>query len=101
MQLHIYSAMPVTSVTVNDVAHPVDLVSQDNGFTVSTLNLQVPGQSTMQIKVQLSGPLDLTDGYHVVIRNAPSVTPMDIKLVVDQSIVEDLGAEAGVFNVGA
>jgi Protein of unknown function (DUF4012) len=99
MQLNVYSAMPVISVTVDDVSRPVDLVAEDHGFKVSTLNLQVPGQSSMQITVQLAGPLDLTDGYHLVLRNAASVSPMDIKLVVDQTIVEDLGAQAGLAQI--
>jgi hypothetical protein len=77
MQLHIYSAMPVISATVNDVNHPVDLVTQDHDFTVSTLNLQIPGTSTTQIQVQLTGPLDMTNGYHLTFRNAPSVTPFE------------------------
>jgi len=101
MQLHIYSAMPVTTVLVDGVSHPVDLVGVDHDFNVSTLNLQVPGSSTMQIQAQLTGPLDLSDGYHLVLRNAPAVTPFETKLVVDQSIVEDLGAKAGVAQIGA
>ena len=101
MKLHIYSAMPVTTVTADGASRPVDLVGEDHDFKVSTVNLQIPGQSTMQIQVQLTGPLDLSDGYHLVFRNAPAVTPFETKLVVDQSIVEDLGAEAGLFKIGA
>jgi Protein of unknown function (DUF4012) len=101
MQLHVYSAMPVTAVTVDGASRAVDLVSKDHGFEVSTLNLQIPGQSTTQIKVQLAGPLDLTDGYHLVLRNAPAVKPMETELVVDEDIVEDLGAQAGIYSFGA
>ena len=100
MQMRVYSAMPVTAVTVDDVSRPVDLVSQDRGFTVSTLNLPISGQSTTQIKLQLAGPLDLTEGYHLVLRNAPTVKPLETKLIVDQAIVEDLGAQAGLYNIG-
>ena len=100
MQMRVYSAMPVTAVTVDDVSRPVDLVSQDRGFTVSTLNLPISGQSTTQIKLQLAGPLDLTEGYRLVLRNAPTVKPLETKLIVDQAIVEDLGAQAGLYNIG-
>ena len=100
MQLHIYSALPVTSVTVDGVSHPIDATSEDHGYKVSTLDLVVAGQSTMQITAKLAGTLDLTNGYHLVIRNAAAVNPLDTKLVVDEAIVEDLGAQAGVHVIG-
>jgi hypothetical protein len=99
MQLNVYSALPVTSMTVDGVSRPADQTSEDHAFKVSTLNLNIPAQSTMRITAQLAGPLDLASGYHLIIRNAASVTPMDTKLVVDKAIVEDLGAEAGLHNV--
>ena len=99
MRLHVYSAMPVTEVTVDGLSRPVDATSEDHGYKVSTLDLVVAGQSTMQVTVHFAGPLDLADGYHLVLRNAPSVSPLDTKLVVDESIVEDLGAQAGVHVV--
>jgi Protein of unknown function (DUF4012) len=99
-QLNLYSAMPVTSVTVDGVSRPVEKTSEDHGYKVSTLTVQISGQSTTQVSFQLAGPLDLTDGYHLAFRNGPTVSPMDMKLVVDQAIVEDLGAKAGVRNIG-
>jgi hypothetical protein len=42
----------------------------------------------------------MTKGYHLMFRNAPSVSPFESKLIVDQSIVEDLGAQAGTFDIG-
>ncbi len=100
MQLHIYSALPVTGVTVDGESRPVDATSEDHGYHVSTLDLVVAGQSTMQITAQLAGTLDLTNGYHLVIRNTAAVSPLDTKLVVDEAIVEDLGAQAGVRVIG-
>ena len=100
MQLHVYSALTVASVIVDGQSHPVDATSEDHGYKVSTLDLVVAGQSTMQISVQLVGTLDLTNGYHLVLRNAASVYPMDTKLVVDEAIVEDLGTQAGVHVIG-
>jgi hypothetical protein len=66
---------------------------------VTTLNLQIPGQSTTEITVQLAGPLDLTDGYHLAIRTGAAVSPLDSALIVDEAIVEDLGAHAGVLRI--
>jgi Protein of unknown function (DUF4012) len=100
LQLRFYSALPVTGVKVDEISRPVDQTSEDHGYQVATLTVQVAGQSTMQITVELAGPLDLTDDYHVVIRNAPSVSPFDTTVVVDQAIVEDLGAQAGVTRLG-
>ena len=72
MELHVYSAMPVTAVTVDARSQPAGRpVSTDHGYNVSTLNLHIRGTSTTQIKVQLAGPLDLTDGYHLMLRNGP------------------------------
>ena len=96
----LFRSMPVTEVTVDGLSRPVDATSEDHGYKVSTLDLVVAGQSTMQITAQLAGTLDLTNGYHLVIRNAAAVNPLDTKLVVDEAIVEDLGAQAGVYVIG-
>ena len=56
-------------------------------------------QSTTQINMQLAGPLDLTDGYHLIIRNGASVSPMNMTLVVDETVAEDLGAAAGIHRI--
>jgi Protein of unknown function (DUF4012) len=100
MELNIYSALPVTGMIVDDVNRTADRTSQDHGFNVSTLALNIAGQSTMQIKIGFAGGVDLTDGYHLVVRNAPLVSPFEMKLVVDEAIVEDLGAQAGIREIG-
>ena len=101
MQLNLYSALSVTGITVNSTARGPDATSTSHGYQVSRLDLQIAPQSTMTIQVQLAGVLDLTDGYHVVIRNGASVSPLETNLVVDRSIVEDLGSVAGVSEIGA
>ncbi len=101
MELNVYSAMPVVGVTVDSQPRPVDRVSETRGFTVSTLALQIGASATTRIQVQLAGPLDLADGYHLVIRNGAAVNPFEMTLIVDESIAEDLGAEAGLIRIGS
>ena len=101
MELSVYSALPVVAMTVDTVARPADATSSTEEFDVSTLNLQITAGSTTQIQVQLSDPLDLTDGYHLVIRNGAAVRPLDMTLVVDEAIAEDLGADAGLYDIDA
>ena len=99
MQLNVYSALAVTGITVNSTGREPDATSTSHGFNVSMLDLQIAPQSTMEIHMQLAGELDLTDGYHLVIRNGAAVSPLDMNLVVDRSIVEDLGATAGLVRI--
>ena len=99
MELSVYSALPVAGMTVDTVARPADATASTQEFDISTLNLQIAPGSTMQIQVQLAGPLDLTDGYHLVIRNSAAVSPLDMTLVVDEAIAEDLGADAGLNRI--
>jgi hypothetical protein len=101
MELNVYSAMPVSSMTVNAVDRPADRVDEHLDFHVTTLSLQIPGQSTTEITVQLAGPLDLSDGYRLSVRTGASVNPFDTSLIVDEAIVEDLGARAGTVRLGA
>jgi hypothetical protein len=100
MELDVYSAMPVSSMAVNAVDTPADRVEDHLGFHVTTLNLQIPGQSTTEVTVRLGGSLDLTDGYRLVMRTGASVSPLDTSLIVDEAIVEDLGARAGIVRLG-
>jgi hypothetical protein len=83
MEMNIYSALLVTGVTVDSASKPVDRRSTDHGFQVSTLNLQIPAHSTMKISVTLAGPLDLTNGYHAIIRIGASVNPLKTAVIVD------------------
>ena len=96
----VYSALPVTGITVDGLTRAADGTSTAHGFNVSTLNVNTSAQSTTQIRVQLAGPLDLADGYRLIIRNGPSVSPMDMTLVVDETVAEDLGAAAGIHRIG-
>jgi hypothetical protein len=99
MELNVYSAMPATAITVGTETRVADQTSTSHGFNVSMLKLTIPAQSSMQINIQLAGPLDLTNGYHLILRNGASVTPFDTTLVVDESIAEDLGAGAGLHEI--
>jgi hypothetical protein len=96
MQFNLYTALPVARMTIDGSPRAPDAVSTDNGWNVTTLNLEIPGQSTAQINIDLAGPLDLSDGYHLTMRTAPTVKPFETKLIVDEAIVEDLGANAGI-----
>jgi hypothetical protein len=88
-------------MTVDGTARAADRVSEDHDFRVATLNLQITGQSTTQIKVELAGPLDLSDGYHLTLRTAATVKPFETTLIVDEAIVEDLGANAGIVQLAS
>ena len=99
MQLNVYSALSITGLIVNSTGRGPDATSTSHGFNVYRLDLQIAPQSTITIQVQLAGVLDLTDGYHLVIRNGPSVSPLETNLVVDRSIVEDLGSTPGVVRI--
>ena len=96
----VYSALPVTGLTVDGQIRAADGTSAAHGFNLSTVNVNTSAQSTTQIRVQLAGPLDLADGYHLIIRNGPSVSPMNMTLVVDETVAEDLGAAAGIHRIG-
>ncbi len=99
MDLGLYSALPVTAMTVDAQPRTADRTSTDHGFNVSTVRVITSASSATQLKIQLAGPLDLTDGYHLVIRNDASVTPFDTTLVVDNLVAEDLGAAAGLREI--
>jgi hypothetical protein len=95
----VYSALPVTAITVDGQAQEPAGNSTAHGFDLSTMNVTTSAQSTTQIHMQLAGPLDLTDGYHLIIRNGPTVSPMNMTLVVDETVAEDLGSAAGIHRI--
>ncbi len=99
MELSLYSALPVTAMTVDGQSRTADRTAIDHGFNVSTVRVITSASSTTLLKVQLAGPLDLTQGYHLVIRNDASVAPFDTTLVVDHLVAEDLGATAGLRRI--
>jgi hypothetical protein len=100
MELSVYSAMTVTGMTVDGQSRAADRTSIEHDFKVSTVRVATSAASTTQIHVQLAGPLDLTNGYHLIIRNGASVSPMGMNLVVDETVAEDLGSAAGIHRIG-
>jgi type II secretory pathway pseudopilin PulG len=100
MELSVYSAMTVTGMTVDGQSRTADRTSIEHDFKVSTVRVATSAASTTQIHVQLAGPLDLTNGYHLIIRNGASVSPMGMNLVVDETVAEDLGSAAGIHRIG-
>ena len=88
MELSVYSAMPVTAMTVDTVARPADAISSTEEFDVSTLNLQITAGSTTQIQVQLAGPLDLgTPGFRLA-RSAAVDELLELGVVEPEVVVE-------------
>jgi hypothetical protein len=100
MELSVYSGLPVVEITGDGQPLPTQIDGLVHDFTVTTRALQIPPQSSMQIHAQLAGPLDLTDGYHVVIRNGASVVPLRMTVFIDGDPVDESTlASAGLHRV--
>jgi hypothetical protein len=89
MELSVYTVLPVTEITIDGAVPPAARSSSAHGFRVETVDVRLAAQSTMKIEVQLAGPMDLSDGYHAIIRNGASANPLPTTVVVDRVAVKD------------
>jgi hypothetical protein len=83
MKLSVYSALPVTRATVD--AGPIETPPGDaqHGYNVSTIPVSIAAHTTVKITLQLAGPIDLADGYNVVLHAAALIDPFRATITVD------------------
>jgi len=89
MQVDVQSMLPIVGITVDGVARPADATSTSNGLLDSRLDLQVAPQATVKIHVDLAGPLNLHDGYHLWLRNQAAVKPLSSSVVINGQAEDD------------
>ncbi|MEP7200995.1 MAG: DUF4012 domain-containing protein [Ilumatobacteraceae bacterium] len=100
MDLSVYSALPVTEVTGDGQPPATTVDVPSHGFNITTRVLQISALSTTHIHMELAGPLDLSVGYHAVIRNGASVIPLKMTVFVDgDPIDESTMALAGLHTI--
>jgi len=89
MQVNVQSVLPIVGITVDGVARAADATSTSQGFLISRLDLQIAPQATVKIHVDLAGRLDLRDGYHLMLRNQPSVHPLATSIMINGQAQDD------------
>ena len=89
MQVNLQSVLPIVGIKVDGVDRIADATSTRQGFLVSRLDLQVAPQGTVTIHVDLAGRLDLSDGYHLMLRNQAAVHPLTTTIVIDGQAEDD------------
>jgi Protein of unknown function (DUF4012) len=83
MKLSVYSALPVTGVKIDGQLISTPTGDTQRGYNLSTIPVSIAAQATVKITVQLAGPIDLADGYHVVTRAAALFDPFKTSIAVD------------------
>jgi len=89
MQLNLQSVLPIKRITVDGTERKPDATSTSQGFNVSQLNLQIAPQGVVKIHVDLIGRLDLSNGYHLWLRNQAAVHPLTTTVMVNGQAEED------------
>ena len=89
MQLNLQSVLPIVKITVDGTERAADATTTGQGFLVSRVDLQIAPQETVKIHVDLAGPLDLSDGYHLMLRNQAAVHPLTTSVVINGQAVDD------------
>jgi hypothetical protein len=77
----VYSALPVLSASLDGSPLPLE-PGREEGWITSRAPVTVPAGGSRTITLELSGRLDLRDGYSLVTRPQPLVAPERHDLVV-------------------
>jgi hypothetical protein len=86
----LYTKLPVDGIAV-DGSSVTSEQGLENGYFVTSVFVDLSAGESAAISLQLSGPLDLTDGYTLTVRSPPTVTPVPIDVSVGST-----GREADV-----
>jgi hypothetical protein len=89
--LSVYTSMPYTSTTVNDVPTPFDL-GEDGPFMLMTALIDMPPGSTTVVEMTLEGGIDLSNGYSLLVDTPPTARPFTTDVIIDGEPVDASGS---------
>jgi hypothetical protein len=73
----VFSRLPVTEVRVNgEIVEPEPGAEAD--YFVTSMFVVVPSGGTATLSFEMAGPLDVADGYDLVMRTPPTVAPTPV-----------------------
>jgi hypothetical protein len=101
MMLSVYSALPVLSATIDGQQATIESQPTTQGYRVSMIGVNIAAQSAVKVTMQLSGLLDLADGYHVQLRNQALTSRIDSNVIVEGRPVTKQRTTAAVRTIRA
>ena len=86
--LSLYTALPAADLTVDGVAVP-GYSGAEAGYFVTDALLYIPPGESRTVRLRVSGQVDVSDGYSLLVRSPPAVGSTPIG--VDLTLVDETG----------
>lgn len=89
MLLSMYSATPITMVTIDETLVPFETATEF-GVNVATMLITVPPQDSVTLELRAQGDIDLSNGYDTVLANQPLVNADQVSWTIQTTTGERL-----------